>query len=120
MRNWFILAGIIILVYFSAYDIIFYFNKSGVLKFYLIALFLLIAFFVAMISILGIEKVHLHHYVFAMVLIFFTCYPEKYIRMLNGIGTGMLLDGGSSFGWDPVFTFDLSKSQILKMNQKEG
>ncbi len=51
----------------------------------------------------SIDEFHLHHYQLGMILAFFTAFQVPFITFLNGVGSGIMLDGGSSYDWDPMF-----------------
>ena len=104
LKNWLILFGIFCIIVYTAYDLLVAFAYSGTMIFYVgVLLVIFLVNFVLVQFVFGIDNFHLHHYVLGQMLIFFTCYQEHYIIFLNGIGTGIMLDGGSSFGWDPVY-----------------
>ena len=51
----------------------------------------------------GVDKLHLHHYVIAQYILIFACFQTPLITWVNGYVTGMMIDGGAEFGWDPLF-----------------
>lgn len=104
LRNYFIMAGLVALVAYSFAQIFELYSAAGVLWFYLGFLFLLVlGIFLEIKCVYSIDEFHLHHYQLGLLLAFFTAFQTPFIGCLNGLGSGIMLDGGSSYDWDPMF-----------------
>eukprot|EP00347_Sterkiella_histriomuscorum_P007731 403347772 len=118
LRNWFILFGILSLIVYTMFQLVSDYIRVHVAIFYGVCLLLIIMVNYVLIQYFyGVNRFHLHHYILGQMLVFFTCYQDHYIIFLNGIGTGIMLDGGSSFDWDPIF--EGIKSNIFR-GQESG
>lgn len=49
--------------------------------------------------------VHIHHYCIGMLVLAFMCYQDVFITIVCGIFNGIMMEGGSRWGWDPIFTY---------------
>lgn len=71
---------------------------------YLVLVALLILFFYFWLNkIRNLERMHLHHYIIGMMIMVFTSDQCPYITALNGVATGMMIDGVATWGFDPLF-----------------
>ncbi len=53
----------------------------------------------------------------SMMLIFFSCLQIPFVTVMNGLGVGMMIEGGSSWGWDPMFENKFKKNKEVKLTQ---
>jgi len=52
------------------------------------------------------DDVHIHHYTVAWIVLSFTCYQNVFATVVSGIFNGVMIEGGSFYGWDPIFVHD--------------
>ncbi|CDW76705.1 UNKNOWN [Stylonychia lemnae] len=122
LRNYFILVAV---VGFSLYVLV----VLNDLYIFVHAFYFYTAIFVASLAILfaliqfvfGIDRFHLHHYVIAQYILVFSCFQTPLITWINGYVTGMMIDGGASFDWDPLFEdpqdMNRYKDKTLRLSQ---
>lgn len=51
----------------------------------------------------GTRELHIHHYVLGMFVITFTCYQNGFVTVLNAVFAGIMIEGGSRWGYDPIW-----------------
>jgi len=51
----------------------------------------------------GCKEVHIHHYVIMMVLLSFTCYQDVFTTIISALFNGIMIEGASMYGYDPIF-----------------
>jgi hypothetical protein len=51
------------------------------------------------------KDTHIHHYVLAMIVLSFLGYQSKFLTIAHGIFTGIMIEGGSRWGYDPIWTY---------------
>jgi len=51
----------------------------------------------------GTKELHIHHYVLGMFVLTFTCYQNFFVTVLNGVFAGIMIEGGSRWGYDPIW-----------------
>jgi len=61
----------------------------------------------------GATDTHIHHYVVAMIVLSFTCYQSPFISLVHGVFNGIMIEGGSRWGYDPIWTYGPKKQQKL-------
>lgn len=49
---------------------------------------------------------HIHHYCIGMFAMTFLCYQSAFITLAHSIFNGITIEGGSRWGYDPVFVKD--------------
>ena len=49
------------------------------------------------------DRVHIHHYTLAMIVISFTGYQSAFVTAVCGIWNGVMIEGASFFGYDIIF-----------------
>lgn len=72
-KEYTILIGGVGILYYAFFTVLAIYSALGVLDFYLLALFGIVAFIAMGIAYFGIDRFHFHHYQMAMLLIFFSC-----------------------------------------------
>jgi hypothetical protein len=49
------------------------------------------------------DEVHIHHYTLMMILLSFTGYQSAFVTAVCGVFNGIMIEGASFWGYDPVF-----------------
>ena len=122
MKNWplifwevfismLILIACIFLALFS------YYKHAHVLKEYAIWSICLISFFYYMSR--GCKDVHIHHYTVAMILLSFSAYQNVFVTAIAGVVNGIMIEGGSFWGYDPIFLHEDSEDKIKALKALE-
>ena len=112
MKNWppVLWAVFFALIAFLASftDILFrFYNQIGILKYYLAWAVVLGSFFYIMGK--NATDTHIHHYVLAMIVLSFTCYQSLFVTLVHGVFNGIMIEGGSRWGYDPIWTYGPKK-----------
>jgi hypothetical protein len=47
---------------------------------------------------------HIHHYTLGMIVLSFTCYQSTFTTVVAGIFNGVMIEGASRWGYDPIWT----------------
>ena len=76
----------------------------GILKWYLLAMGVFASWFY--IKAKAAKDVHIHHYCIGAAVVSVCCYQDAFITFVSGIFTGIMIEGGSRWAYDPVFTYD--------------
>ena len=108
MKNWppilwavfcALIAGICLLVsvLYSAYSV------TGALKEYAILEGLIFSWFFYKAR--GAKDIHVHHYPLMMVLQSLCCYQSPFITVVAGAFNGIMIEGASRWGYDPIFVY---------------
>ena len=120
MKNWppilwgvffALIAGILLLVYVlvNAYSV------NGVLREYFVLEGIIFSWFFYKSR--GAKDIHVHHYTLMMVLQSLCCYQSVFITVVAGAFNGIMIEGASRWGYDPVFVYptdEASKSESVK------
>ena len=81
------------------------FVAVGILKYYAIWLVVVIALFAAnTYRLSGEAAFHLHHYTLAMILQVLLSQQSMVITIIQGFFAGVMVEGGSRWGYDPIWT----------------
>mmetsp|Transcript_5615 Transcript_5615/g.9675 ORF Transcript_5615/g.9675 Transcript_5615/m.9675 type:complete len:123 (-) Transcript_5615:158-526(-) len=51
------------------------------------------------------KDIHIHHYTLMMILISYTCFQSKFLTITQGVFHGIMMEGVSRWGVDPVWTY---------------
>jgi len=126
-----VLVTVIVLIVSILTSLFHDYEKAEKLKEYGIMAFLIVVFFVY--NSRKADDVHIHHYTIAMIVLAFTGYQNAFATVVSGFFNGMMIEGGSFYGWDPVFLHykhkpkpyvphkyqkSLSLSEIKKLEEK--
>jgi hypothetical protein len=49
--------------------------------------------------------IHIHHYCIGAAVVSICCYQDIFITLVSGIFNGIMIEGASRWGYDPVFTY---------------
>lgn len=88
-----------VLAYFIAVYII-----DKYIGWYILWFFIIILFFVVVtLALRKTHHIHVHHYTIGMVLILLIGYQSVPAALIMGFCNGMMIEGGSRWGYDPVW-----------------
>lgn len=87
------------------------YSEIGILKYYLAWGVALGGFFYYKSK--NATDTHIHHYVLAMIVLSFTCYQSQFISLVHGVFNGIMIEGGSRWGYDPIWTYGPKKATKL-------
>jgi len=59
----------------------------------------------------GAKNIHVHHYTLMMGLQALCCYQDIFITVLSGVFNGIMIEGASRWGYDPIFVYDTDEIQ---------
>ena len=101
---WVIFCGLILLI-LSIFSYLFYlYHTVGFLMIYLGLLVVTIGSFALITYCLRQNyNLHIHHYVLGMIMITFSCYQNTFVTILHAIFNGIMIEGGSRWGYDPIW-----------------
>lgn len=51
----------------------------------------------------GCKNIHVHHYLLMMIILSFLSYQDAFITLISGYFNGVMIEGASNYGYDPVF-----------------
>ena len=105
--QWIIFAGLIVLIYSILTNFFHDYSKAGKLTYYGIVAVVIVVYFVYKSK--RADDVHIHHYTITMILLAFTGYQNIFATVVSGISNGIMIEGGSFYGWDPIFIHDPPK-----------
>ena len=64
---------------------------------------------------IGATDVHIHHYCVTAFLVSVIGYQSAFLTFVQAVCSGIMVEGGSRWGYDPIFTYDgQSQSKQLK------
>ena len=106
MKKWplvyWIVAAAILVLFGSILSIIFvHYKAAKVTTHYAIWTVILVLFFY--IKSRGCAYVHIHHYTIMMILLSYTCYQDVFTTFISGFFNGIMIEGASFWGYDPIF-----------------
>jgi len=55
----------------------------------------------------GAIDTHIHHYVVAGIAVSFICYQNIFLTLVHGIFCGVLIEGGTRWGYDPIWVYQV-------------
>lgn len=84
------------------------YSSIDILKYYLLWGVALGSFFYLMGK--NATDTHIHHYVLAMIVLSFTCYQTPFVTLVHGVFNGIMIEGGSRWGYDPIWTYGPKKA----------
>jgi hypothetical protein len=101
-------VGIAAVLSFGAYLTYNYYKKCGMTNLFFILFFTPIAILAAGLLLVRLDgssvEIHLHHWQWALVFVFFARFPGvPWQSLLTGIFVGIVIDGISRYGPDPLF-----------------
>ena len=50
------------------------------------------------------NNTHVHHYTVAMIVLSITGYQHVFVTVIHGLFNGIMIEGASRWGYDPVWT----------------
>ena len=63
-------------------------------------------FFLMFFMTINSVETHIHHYTVSMVMITFIGYQHKLLTITHAIFCGIMIEGASKYGYDPIWTFE--------------
>ena len=57
----------------------------------------------------GAVDTHIHHYVVAGIVVSFICYQNIFLTIVHGIFSGILIEGGTRWGYDPIWVYRVNE-----------
>jgi prepilin signal peptidase PulO-like enzyme (type II secretory pathway) len=107
-------AGIVFLLYKIAFM---YASVGTNLAWYYGAAYLLLNLIIIAITCIRrkTHDLHIHHYSVGLALAVFFAYPAHWVSIVHGFGNGMLVEGGSTYGYDPTWK---KKELLLEKESK--
>lgn len=92
------------MIFLAAYlgCLIYFYVKADVALYYLIWGVVLAVFM--FVKSKRSSDTHIHHYVVAMIVLSFTCYQQIFITIVQGVFNGIMIEGASRWGYDPIWT----------------
>lgn len=51
------------------------------------------------------RNMHLHHYSLTMIIVSFVCYQSKFLAIAQGVFNGIMTEGTSRWGVDPIWDY---------------
>ena len=105
---WVIFFGLILILGTLLKVVLTFYVGIGILKYYVIVL---VAFFTwFLLKARHYKDVHIHHYCIGMFMVSTLCHQDAFITFAVGIFNGIMIEGSSRWGLDPVFSNDPSES----------
>jgi len=109
MKSWPLINWVVFLIFIGvAFGIIgtilYYYYRSGIMGQY-IGLFILIlaALFVPAVIFRRKYSLHIHHYTLGMIFLALIAYPIYPLAWLHGTANGWMIEGGTTYAYDPIF-----------------
>ena len=105
MILWIIFIGLVLLIATIVIYIMFLYQSIGYLEAYLTAMATFVGAFIFMFkwySFLG-YNLHVHHWFLGAVMQAVMCYQNGWISALHAIFAGIMTEGASRWGYDPLF-----------------
>jgi len=101
----FVISGVILVLAFAILGYMMYaYWISGVFFYYMGWCFLILGLFALITCCLRkTHKVHMHHYTVGMIVILTLGYQSIPCSLVHGFCNGMMIEGGSRWGYDPVW-----------------
>jgi hypothetical protein len=121
MKNWppiLWAVFVALLAFLGAYaDVLLHLYKHlGIMKYYILWAIALASFFYYMGR--HATDTHIHHYVLAMIVLSFTCYQNVFLTVVHAIFTGIMIEGASHYGYDPIWTY--KKHSAIEQEQRRS
>jgi hypothetical protein len=101
---WAVFLSMIALIGAFLVILINHYRQANVVREYAIWGVLLFAYFY--IRSRSCDEVHIHHYTLSMIVLSFTGYQSAFVTAICGIFNGIMIEGASFWGYDPVFQHD--------------
>ena len=127
MKNWpavlWVVFAAIVVLFASILSIMFlHYRAAHVLTHYGIWAIIFKSWFFYMSR--GCLEVHIHHYTLMMIILSFVCYQDAFTTLLSGILNGVMIEGASMYGYDPIFIHfhpcENDRRSIIKKEQKKS
>ena len=64
--------------------------------------------------------IHIHHYCIGMAVVSLCCYQDVFITLVSGVFNGIMIEGASRWGYDPIFEYDNSKVKKVEEQLKKA
>jgi hypothetical protein len=101
---WCIFVGLLLLIFSILAYLFFLYYTIGFLTIYLGLLVAVIGAFAGITFLLRKNyNLHFHHYVLGMFVMTFSCYQNAFVTVLHGIFNGIMIEGASRWGYDPIW-----------------
>lgn len=114
---WGVLIALLVLIFSVAKVVTLYYIKLHIAKYYIAAI--AVAGFIFFIKARKATDVHIHHYCSCFALTTLLCNHDIMFIALSGVTNGIFVEGGSKWGFDPIFSYgptpseaDLSPKQV--------
>ena len=93
------------LVFAIAYMIyLYYISSIFILLFYIVYVVSLVGFVLLLTFVIfPIKDFHLHHWFITLILVTLSAHPNWFVTALNGVVSGIFVEGCARWGLDPVW-----------------
>jgi hypothetical protein len=83
---------------------LYYYYTSGVMVHYIaLFIFILASLFVPALLLRKSHSLHIHHYTIGMIFLALIAYPFYPLTWLSGVANGWMIEGGTTYAFDPIF-----------------
>ena len=102
---WVVFFALIALLGFIAIYTGYLLHQIAYLKYYLIAGAIFLVYMVRKTKQMNAEgyELHIHHYFLGMIVMTCLGYQSPFITFVSAIFNGITLEGGSTYGYDPIY-----------------
>ena len=107
---WAIFVGLVIFFGYMILELFFIYSEFGLMASF-IMLIIGIAFYFWYRGRDAID-VHIHHYVVGFLAVLIIQYQSEFFTFVSAIFTGVMIEGGSRWGYDPIWTYPYSDLPI--------
>jgi hypothetical protein len=103
---WGIFFGLIGLIAFILYVVVKMYVEVGILRYYIALLATFFTWFIHKAK--QYKDTHIHHYCLGSFVVAICCHQDWFITAVSGVFCGVLIEGSSKWGLDPVFSDKIS------------
>ena len=122
---WVIFLGLILLLLTIVSYVFYLYSTLGIAWFYLALIGLIVAWF-AYNTYKYRENydLHIHHYTLGQIASMIICYQNPFVTVIHAIFTGVMIEGASRWGYDPIWVpkgemSERTKSIVNKLESKK-
>lgn len=102
--NWLVFFGGLAVSFSIIVTILYYYHQSGVLLNYIVVVILILAaLFIPAVVLRRSRHLHIHHYTIGMIFLTLIAYPIYPLAWLSGLFNGFMIEGGTTYAYDPIF-----------------
>ena len=105
--NWFLRTILILIIIWALMHIFYVFSlyyETGVLKYYLISIAWILTFIIVVTyAISDTHHIHVHHYIWSLMLVMIHGYQSPYVTFWAGTLSGVMVEGVSRWGFSKLW-----------------